>query len=129
MTSLKHGGQAIVDSLQLHGVNRTYVVPGESYLSVLDGLYNADIQTIVCRHEAACTYMADAHGKFTGQPGIAMVTRGPGRHKLILLSIRHGKMVYRLYCLLDLSLFLTETESRSKSLTLISGLAVNVSAY
>ncbi|SJN39926.1 thiamine pyrophosphate-dependent enzyme [Psychrobacter sp. JB385] len=78
MTSLKHGGQAIVDSLQLHGVNRTYVVPGESYLSVLDGLYNADIQTIVCRHEAACTYMADAHGKFTGQPGIAMVTRGPG---------------------------------------------------
>jgi acetolactate synthase-1/2/3 large subunit len=78
MTSLKHGGQAIVDSLQLHGVNRTYVVPSESYLSVLDGLYNADIQTIVCRHEAACTYMADAHGKFTGQPGIAMVTRGPG---------------------------------------------------
>lgn len=78
MTCLKHGGQAIVDSLQLHGVNRTYVVPGESYLSVLDGLYNADIQTIVCRHEAACTYMADAHGKFTGKPGIAMVTRGPG---------------------------------------------------
>ncbi|WP_201509255.1 thiamine pyrophosphate-dependent enzyme [Psychrobacter alimentarius] len=78
MTGFKHGGQAIVDSLQLHGVNRTYVVPGESYLSVLDGLYNADIQTIVCRHESACTYMADAHGKFTGQPGIAMVTRGPG---------------------------------------------------
>lgn len=78
MSNIIHGGQAIVDSLQLHGVNRTYVVPGESYLSVLDGLYNADIQTIVCRHEAACTYMADAHGKFTGQPGIAMVTRGPG---------------------------------------------------
>jgi acetolactate synthase-1/2/3 large subunit len=73
-----HGGQAIVDSLQLHGVSRAYVVPGESYLSVLDGLYNADIQTVVCRHEAACTYMADAHGKFTGTPGIAMVTRGPG---------------------------------------------------
>ena len=78
MSKVIHGGQAIVDSLQLHGVNRAYVVPGESYLSVLDGLYNADIQTIVCRHEAACTYMADAHGKFTGQPGIAMVTRGPG---------------------------------------------------
>ena len=78
MSNTIHGGQAIVDSLQLHGVSRTYVVPGESYLSVLDGLYNADIQTIVCRHEAACTYMADAHGKFTGEPGIAMVTRGPG---------------------------------------------------
>ncbi|WP_203226582.1 thiamine pyrophosphate-dependent enzyme [Psychrobacter sp. P2G3] len=78
MSNIIHGGQAIVDSLQLHGVSRTYVVPGESYLSVLDGLYDADIQTVVCRHEAACTYMADAHGKFTGQPGIAMVTRGPG---------------------------------------------------
>ncbi|WP_350558010.1 thiamine pyrophosphate-dependent enzyme [Psychrobacter sp. CAL346-MNA-CIBAN-0220] len=78
MNNTIHGGQAIVDSLQLHGVSRAYVVPGESYLSVLDGLYNADIQTVVCRHEAACTYMADAHGKFTGQPGIAMVTRGPG---------------------------------------------------
>ena len=78
MKNTNHGGQAIVDSLQLHGVNRAYVVPGESYLSVLDGLYDADIQTVVCRHEAACTYMADAYGKFTGQPGIAMVTRGPG---------------------------------------------------
>lgn len=78
MSNTIHGGQAIVDSLKLHGVSRTFVVPGESYLSVLDGLYNADIQTVVCRHEAACTYMADAHGKFTGQPGIAMVTRGPG---------------------------------------------------
>lgn len=78
MNNTIHGGQAIVDSLQLHGVNRAYVVPGESYLSVLDGLYDTGIQTVVCRHEAACTYMADAHGKFTGQPGIAMVTRGPG---------------------------------------------------
>jgi len=78
MSNIIHGGRAIVDSLQLHGVSRAYVVPGESYLSVLDGLYNADIDTVVCRHEAACTYMADAHGKFTGQPGIAMVTRGPG---------------------------------------------------
>lgn len=78
MTGFKHGGQAIVDSLRQHGVDRTFIVPGESYLAVLDGLYNSDIQPIVCRHEAACTYMADAHGKFTGQPGIAMVTRGPG---------------------------------------------------
>ncbi|MGP9544447.1 thiamine pyrophosphate-dependent enzyme [Psychrobacter sp. AOP7-B1-25] len=78
MSDLKHGGQAIVDSLKQHGVDRAFIVPGESYLAVLDGLYNSDIQTVVCRHEAACTYMADAHGKFTGKPGIAMVTRGPG---------------------------------------------------
>jgi acetolactate synthase-1/2/3 large subunit len=73
-----HGGQAIVDSLALHGVNRVFAVPGESYLAVLDGLHGADIDTIVCRQEGGAAYMAEAHGKFTGEPGVAMVTRGPG---------------------------------------------------
>jgi acetolactate synthase I/II/III large subunit len=73
-----HAGQAIVDSLALHGVNRVFAVPGESYLAVLDGLHGAKIETIVCRQEGGAAYMAEAHGKFTGEPGVAMVTRGPG---------------------------------------------------
>ncbi|MBT2548868.1 acetolactate synthase [Arthrobacter sp. ISL-65] len=73
-----HAGQAIVDSLALHGVDRVFAVPGESYLAVLDGLHGADIQTVVCRQEGGAAYMAEAHGKFTGEPGVAMVTRGPG---------------------------------------------------
>jgi acetolactate synthase-1/2/3 large subunit len=73
-----HAGQAIVDSLVLHGVSRVFAVPGESYLAVLDGLHGADIQTVVCRQEGGAAYMAEAHGKFTGEPGVAMVTRGPG---------------------------------------------------
>lgn len=74
----KHAGQAIVDSLALHGVNRVFAVPGESYLAVLDGLHGASIDTVVCRQEGGAAYMAEAHGKFTGEPGVAMVTRGPG---------------------------------------------------
>lgn len=74
----KHAGQAIVDSLALHGVNRVFAVPGESYLAVLDGLHGASIETVVCRQEGGAAYMAEAHGKFTGEPGVAMVTRGPG---------------------------------------------------
>ncbi len=74
----KHAGQAIVDSLALHGVNRVFAVPGESYLAVLDGLHGANIETVVCRQEGGAAYMAEAHGKFTGEPGVAMVTRGPG---------------------------------------------------
>lgn len=73
-----HAGQAIVDSLESHGVERVFAVPGESYLSVLDGLYNSSIDVVVCRHEGGASYMAEAHGKFTGRPGVAMVTRGPG---------------------------------------------------
>lgn len=74
----KSAGHVIVDSLAAHGVKRTYVVPGESYLDVLDGLYRSDIETVVCRHEGGAAYMAEADGKMNQLPGIAMVTRGPG---------------------------------------------------
>ncbi|WP_251040326.1 thiamine pyrophosphate-dependent enzyme [Arthrobacter sp. ISL-72] len=78
MKKKTHAGQAIVESLALHGVSRVFAVPGESYLAVLDGLHGAEIGTIVCRQEGGAAYMAEAHGKFTGEPGVAMVTRGPG---------------------------------------------------
>ncbi|MET3175285.1 UNVERIFIED_ORG: acetolactate synthase-1/2/3 large subunit [Arthrobacter sp. UYCu721] len=76
--ALKSAGHVIVDSLVAHGVERTYVVPGESFLDVLDGLHNSEIETIVCRHEGGAAYMAEADGKMHQRPGIAMVTRGPG---------------------------------------------------
>jgi acetolactate synthase-1/2/3 large subunit len=74
----RHAGQAIVDSLALHGVQRVFAVPGESFLAVLDGLHGSGIETVVARQEGGAAYMAQAHGAFTGQPGVAMVTRGPG---------------------------------------------------
>lgn len=78
MNNIRHAGKAIAESLALHGVDRVFIVPGESYLAVLDGLYDTNIETVVCRHEAAAAYMADAYGKFMNKPGVAMVTRGPG---------------------------------------------------
>lgn len=71
-------GHVIVRSLEQHGIERAYVVPGESYLNVLDGLYNSSIKTVVCRHEGGAAYMAEAEGKLGDVPGVAMVTRGPG---------------------------------------------------
>jgi acetolactate synthase-1/2/3 large subunit len=55
-------------------------VPGESYLAVLDSLYDArdQIKFIICRQEGGAANMADAYGKLTGRPGICFVTRGPG---------------------------------------------------
>lgn len=76
--SLRTGGQILVDQLKVHGTSHVFCVPGESYLAVLDALHDADIKTIVCRQEGGAAYMAEAAGKITGQPGIVMVTRGPG---------------------------------------------------
>ncbi|MGP1615108.1 MAG: thiamine pyrophosphate-binding protein [Pollutimonas bauzanensis] len=72
------GGHILVDQLIAQGVKHVFCVPGESYLAVLDGLHGAAIQVTVCRQEGGAAMMADAHGKLTGEPGICMVTRGPG---------------------------------------------------
>ena len=74
----RRGGKLLVDQLVVHGTDTAFCVPGESYLELLDGLYDAPIRLITCRHEAGAANMADAYGKLTGRPGIAVVTRGPG---------------------------------------------------
>ncbi|WP_353153101.1 thiamine pyrophosphate-binding protein [Pollutimonas bauzanensis] len=76
--SPRMGGHILVDQLIAQGVKHVFCVPGESYLAVLDGLHDAAIQVTVCRQEGGAAMMADAHGKLTGEPGICMVTRGPG---------------------------------------------------
>jgi acetolactate synthase-1/2/3 large subunit len=74
------GGQLLVDCLLAHGVDTVFCVPGESFLTVLDALYDVQdrIRVIVGRHEASVANMAEAYGKLTGKPGICFVTRGPG---------------------------------------------------
>lgn len=74
----KTGGELLVEALGVHGVERVFCVPGESYLAVLDALYDVDIPVTVCRQEGGAAMMADAYGKLTGRPGVCMVTRGPG---------------------------------------------------
>ncbi|WP_209324394.1 thiamine pyrophosphate-dependent enzyme [Brevibacterium renqingii] len=74
----RSAGHLIVDTLDSAGIERVYAVPGESYLDVLDGLYDSPIETVVCRQEGGAGFMALAESRLTGRPGIAMVTRGPG---------------------------------------------------
>jgi len=76
----RSGGQLIVDSLLAQGVDTVTCVPGESYLPVINALYDASnqIKVVTCRHENGAANMAEAYGKLTGRPGVCMVTRGPG---------------------------------------------------
>jgi len=76
--SSRTGGQILVDQLILHGVQQLFCVPGESFLAVLDALYDASMAVSVCRQEGGAAMMAEAQGKLTGRPGICFVTRGPG---------------------------------------------------
>ena len=74
------GGQILVQSLLAQGADHVFCVPGESHLAVLDALYDVreEVKLVVCRHESGASNMADAYGKLTGRPGLALVTRGPG---------------------------------------------------
>jgi acetolactate synthase-1/2/3 large subunit len=76
----RSGGKVLADALVEQGVTHAFCVPGESYLDLLDGLYSVrnQLQLITCRFEAGAVHMAEAHGKLTGKPGVAIVTRGPG---------------------------------------------------
>ena len=75
---MRHGGKILIDQLRIQGVKRVFCIPGESYLAALDGLLESGIETIVGRHEGGVAMMAEAYGKLTGEPGVALVTRGPG---------------------------------------------------
>ena len=77
---MRSGGQLLVESLVALGATKSFGVPGESFLAVLDALHDTKgrLDFINCRNEGGAGFMAAAWGKLTGQPGIAFVTRGPG---------------------------------------------------
>ena len=76
---MRTGGRILVDQLLLQGADCAFLVPGESFLAVLDALFDIPaVRTIVCRHEGGSAMMAEAMGRLTGRPGIAFVTRAPG---------------------------------------------------
>jgi acetolactate synthase I/II/III large subunit len=75
---VRTGGRILVDQLERNGVDLAFCLPGESFLPVLDALYDSSIRLISCRHEAGAANAAEAYGKLTGRPGVCLVTRGPG---------------------------------------------------
>jgi acetolactate synthase-1/2/3 large subunit len=80
VNTTRRAADVIVERLIAHAVRHVFSVAGESYLDVLDALYDAraSLQIVTCRHEAAAANMAEACGKLSGRAGVAFVTRGPG---------------------------------------------------
>ena len=76
---MRTGGEILIEQLARHGVAHIYMVPGESFLPVLDAVHGqASISPVTCRNETGAAMMAEATGKLLGRPGVALVTRGPG---------------------------------------------------
>src|ERR1700741_1547579 len=78
MTSSLRGADIVARSLKRLGCTRVFTLSGNHIMSIFDAAIEAGLELIHVRHEAAAVHMADAHGRLTGQAGIAMVTGGPG---------------------------------------------------
>jgi acetolactate synthase-1/2/3 large subunit len=72
------GADIVARSLARLGCTRVFTLSGNHIMSVFDAAIEAELDLIHVRHEAAAVHMADAHGRLTGEPGVALVTGGPG---------------------------------------------------
>jgi acetolactate synthase-1/2/3 large subunit len=80
---MTRGADIVARTLQDLGVTRIFTLSGNHIMPVFDALLSTGIQLIHARHEAACVHMADAWGRLTGEPGIAMVTGGQGHSNAV----------------------------------------------
>lgn len=73
-------GRLLAESLVAHGVDKIWMVPGESFLGLTDALTEVpEVQLVVCRHEGGAGFMAVADGRMQGgRAGVLLVSRGPG---------------------------------------------------
>ena len=74
----KTGAQVVVESLEKHGVQYVFGIPGAKIDKVFDTLVDSSIETIVCRHEQNAAFIAGGIGRLTGKAGVAIATSGPG---------------------------------------------------
>jgi acetolactate synthase I/II/III large subunit len=74
----KTGAQVVVESLEKHGVEYVFGIPGAKIDKVFDTLVDSSIKTIVCRHEQNAAFIAGGMGRLTGKAGVAIATSGPG---------------------------------------------------
>ena len=65
------------------GCRHVFTLSGNHIMSIFDAALDAGLDLVHVRHEAAAVHMADAFGRLTGEPGIAMVTGGPGHANAI----------------------------------------------
>jgi acetolactate synthase I/II/III large subunit len=77
------GGQALIKSLELEGVEVMFGLPGGAILPVYDPIIDSPIRHILVRHEQGAGHMAEGYAHATGRPGVAMVTSGPAATNIV----------------------------------------------
>lgn len=73
------GARAVAECIRRESVEHAFCVPGESYLGIIDALYECEDVTLISdRQEGGAAFAAEAYAKASGGVGVCLVTRGPG---------------------------------------------------
>jgi acetolactate synthase-1/2/3 large subunit len=72
------GADILARAIAAAGVRHVFALSGNHVMPVFDAALEAQLSIVHVRHEAAAVHMADAWGRLKGEPGIALVTGGPG---------------------------------------------------
>ena len=72
------GADILARALAAAGVRHLFSLSGNQIMPVYDAALEARLSIVHVRHEGAAVHMADAWGRLTGEPGIALLTGGPG---------------------------------------------------
>ena len=72
------GADRVAQALAACAVERVFSLSGNQIMALYDALLDVGIEIVHTRHEAAAVHMADAWGRLNGQPGVALLTAGPG---------------------------------------------------
>ncbi len=78
MTDTLRGADIVARTLEQLGTRKVFTLSGNHIMSIFDAALETKLELIHVRHEASTVHMADAWGRLTGEPGVAMVTGGPG---------------------------------------------------
>ena len=79
-TTSGHGGAHVVAAARAHGASTMFTLSGGHIFPIYDGAVHADppLRMIDVRAEHTAVFAAEATGKLTRSPGLAVVTAGPG---------------------------------------------------
>jgi acetolactate synthase-1/2/3 large subunit len=73
------GGELVVEALRREGVRHVFGIPGFHNLAIYDALLRQNrVRHVLARHEAGAAFMADGYARASGEPGVVLVTTGPG---------------------------------------------------
>ena len=78
-----NAAELLIECLEVEGVERVYGLPGEELEDLLFALRDSSIEFVPVRHEQGAAFMANVHGRLTGEVGVCLATLGPGATNLL----------------------------------------------